>query len=121
MGMSRTGEIARLAWMARPEVGVVTRVAPVHLEFFGSVDEIAAAKRELIEGLCGDDPVAVLNADDARVAAFAGVMGTRVPGRVITFGESPDADFRATRITERGLDGTELEFAGMEGAATVRI
>jgi len=121
MGMSRTGEIARLAWMARPEVGVVTRVAPVHLEFFCSVDEIAAAKRELIEGLCGDDPVAVLNADDARVAAFAGVMGTRVPGRVLTFGEGPDADFRATRITERGLDGTELEFAGTEGAATVRI
>ncbi|HKM89850.1 MAG TPA: UDP-N-acetylmuramoyl-tripeptide--D-alanyl-D-alanine ligase [Candidatus Acidoferrales bacterium] len=121
MGMSRSGEIARLAWMARPEVGVVTRVAPVHLEFFGSVEEIAAAKRELIEGLCGEDPVAVLNADDPRVAAFAEVMETRVPGRVITFGESPDADFRATRITERGLDGTDLEFDCTEGTATLRI
>src|SRR5208282_281507 len=98
-----TGEIARLAWMARPEVGVVTRVAPVHLQFFASVDEIAEAKRELIEGLAGDEPVAVLNADDARVAAFAQVMERRGGGRVITFGVRPGASFRAVRITERGL------------------
>ncbi len=51
MGMSRRGELARLAEIARPDVGVVTRVAPAHLEFFSSVDEIALAKRELIEGL----------------------------------------------------------------------
>ncbi|HKO04788.1 MAG TPA: UDP-N-acetylmuramoyl-tripeptide--D-alanyl-D-alanine ligase [Candidatus Acidoferrales bacterium] len=121
MGMSRTGEIARLAWMARPEVGVVTRVAPVHLEFFASVEEIAEAKRELIEGLAGEDPVAVLNADDPRVAAFAEVMETRVPGRVITFGMSPQSDFRAVRITECGLEGTELEFEGGDATATLRI
>ena len=47
------GELRRLAEIAEPEVGVVTRVAPVHLEFFASVDEIALAKRELIEGLAG--------------------------------------------------------------------
>jgi len=111
MGMSRVGEIARLGWMAQPEVGVVTRVAPVHLEFFASVEEIAAAKRELIEGLAGDDPVAVLNADDPRVAAFGEVMQSRRKGRVLTFGVTPRADFRALRITERGLDGVELEYA----------
>ena len=121
MGMSRTGEIARLAWMARPEVGVVTCVAPVHLEFFASVEEIADAKRELIEGLAGDEPVAVLNADDARVAAFAQVMERRGGGRVITFGASPGADFRAVRITERGLDGTEMEYAAPDGGATLRL
>ena len=49
--MSHAGELKRLAEIARPDVGVVTRVAPVHLEFFASVDEIALAKRELIEGL----------------------------------------------------------------------
>src|SRR6266851_779754 len=49
MGMSRRGELARLAAIARPDVGVVTRVSPAHLEFFASVDEIALAKRELIE------------------------------------------------------------------------
>jgi len=48
-------------------------------------------------------------------------METRGARRVITFGESPDADFRATRITERGLDGTELEFDGTEGTATLHI
>ena len=53
-------------------MGVVTRVAPVHLEFFASVDEIALAKRELIEGSGrAADRVAVLNADDPRVARFA--------------------------------------------------
>ena len=121
MGMSRTGEIARLAWMARPEVGVVTRVAPVHLEFFASVEEIAAAKRELIEGLAGEEPVAVLNADDPRVAAFAGVLESRGRGRVISFGTSPDADFRAIRITERALEGVELEYACPEGTASLRV
>ncbi len=53
LGMSHAGELRRLAEIARPDVGVVTRVAPVHLEFFASVDEIALAKRELIEGLDG--------------------------------------------------------------------
>ncbi len=121
MGMSRIGEIARLAWMARPEVGVVTRVAPVHLEFFASLEEIGVAKRELIEGLEGDDPVAVLNADDARVAAFAQVMESRERGRVITFGAGAHADFRAVRVKEQGLEGTELEYASPAGAGTLRI
>jgi len=53
MGMSRRGELTRLAAIARPDVGVLTRVSPAHLEFFASVDEIALAKRELIEGLNG--------------------------------------------------------------------
>ncbi len=71
LGMSHAGELKRLAEIARPDVGVITRVAPVHLEFFASVEEIAAAKRELIEGLVGRDSVAVLNADDLRVSRFA--------------------------------------------------
>src|ERR1700722_4896125 len=70
LGMSHRGELRRLAEICEPEVGVVTRVAPVHLEFFASVDEIALAKRELIEGLAGPAPVAVLNADDERVMNF---------------------------------------------------
>ena len=49
MGMSRRGELSRLAEIARPDVGVVTRVAPAHLEFFSGVEEIALAKRELID------------------------------------------------------------------------
>jgi UDP-N-acetylmuramoyl-tripeptide--D-alanyl-D-alanine ligase len=106
LGMSHAGELKRLTEIARPDVGVVTRVAPVHLEFFASVDEIALAKRELIEGLVGRESVAVLNADDPRVARFAEVA----PGRVVTFGISARADFRAEKIEDRGLQGTEFDF-----------
>src|ERR1700746_1190229 len=108
LGMSHRGELRRLAEIAEPEVGVVTRVAPVHLEFFASVDEIALAKRELIEGLAGADSVAVLNADDPRVARFADVAR----GRVLTFGCGPTAQFRAEKIQDRGAAGSEFEFVG---------
>jgi len=104
MGMSRRGELARLAAVAKPDVGVVTRVTAAHLEFFSSVDEIAAAKRELIEGLNGRASVAVLNADDERVAAFAAVA----PGGVITFGVEKNAEFRAEAIADRGALGSSF-------------
>jgi UDP-N-acetylmuramoyl-tripeptide--D-alanyl-D-alanine ligase len=102
MGMSRPGELKRLAAIARPDVGVVTRVSPAHLEFFVSVDEIAFAKRELIEGLNGSESVAVLNADDPRVAAFA----SSAPGQVVTYGIDSPADFRAESIEDRGALGS---------------
>jgi UDP-N-acetylmuramoyl-tripeptide--D-alanyl-D-alanine ligase len=79
MGMSFPGELKRLAAIALPDVAIETRVSPAHLLNFTSIDEIALAKRELIEGLRGPNSVAVLNADDARVAAMAQVA----PGRVI--------------------------------------
>src|SRR3984957_1312443 len=102
MGMSRRGELARLAEIAKPDVGVVTRVSAAHLEFFSSLDEIALAKRELIEGLNGHDSLAVLNADDSRVAAFAKFA----PGRVLTYGIDNTADFRAIEIEDRGALGS---------------
>src|SRR5262249_4319121 len=111
LGMSHRGELRRLAEIAEPEVGIVTRVAPAHLEFFVSVDEIALAKRELIEGLSGPDPVAVLNADDPRVSRFAEVAR----GRVLTFGFSPAAQFRAEKIEDRGAEGSEFDFVSPAG------
>lgn len=105
LGMSRRGELARLAAIAEPEVAVVTNVAPVHLEFFASVDEIALAKRELVEGLAGKDSLAVLNADDARVARFAG----KAPGRVLTFGIEAPADVRAEKVEVRGAQGSAFD------------
>ncbi len=89
LAMSVPGEIARLARLAEPEIGVVTNVAPVHLEFFDSVDSIARAKRELIENL-KSPAAAVLNYDDSRVRCFA----EGFKGRVVTFGFEQGADFR---------------------------
>src|SRR3984957_19650181 len=117
LGMSHSGELKRLAEIARPDVGVVTCVAPVHLEFFASVDEIALAKRELIEGLNGRDSVSVLNADDARVALFAKVA----PGRIVTYGVKEPADFRAENIQDRGLAGTEFDFISASGRTRLRL
>jgi UDP-N-acetylmuramoyl-tripeptide--D-alanyl-D-alanine ligase len=81
------------------------------------VDEIALAKRELIEGLVGPDSVAVLNADDPRVAGFAGVA----PGRIVTFGLSSGADFRAENIDDRGMEGTEFDFVGPTGRVRLTL
>ncbi len=117
MGMSRRGELARLAAIARPDVGVVTRVAPAHLEFFSSVEEIALAKRELIEGLSGRESTAVLNADDPRVAAFGAVA----PGRVLTYGIDSPAFFSATAIEDRGALGTAFDYVSPEGRVRLEL
>jgi UDP-N-acetylmuramoyl-tripeptide--D-alanyl-D-alanine ligase len=117
MGMSRRGELARLARIARPDVGVVTRVSPAHLEFFASVDEIALAKRELIEGLNGRDSTAVLNADDPRVAAF----GAFAPGRVLTYGIEKPAFFIAEEIEDRGALGSAFEYVSPEGRLRLEL
>ena len=108
MGMNHAGEIRELAAIARPEMGVVTNVGYAHVEFFESIDGVAAAKRELIEGLPRDG-VAVLNADDARVLRFRDGH----PGRSVTFGFSADADVRAETAVFR-TDGTRFRVAGVD-------
>jgi UDP-N-acetylmuramoyl-tripeptide--D-alanyl-D-alanine ligase len=115
MGMSRRYELQDLAAIAKPDVGVVTRVAPAHLEFFASVEEIALAKRELIEGLNGRDSVAVLNADDPLVAAFA----SHAPGRVLTYGIDNPGDYRAEAIEDRGALGSA--FVLLENGKRTRL
>ena len=111
LGMSHRGELALLTKIASPDVGVVTRVAVEHLEFFSSVEEIALAERELVENLPWPNAVVVLNADDERVKGFADVAR----GRVIFFGASPAAEFRAEAIEERGLAGSTFDFVSPSG------
>jgi UDP-N-acetylmuramoyl-tripeptide--D-alanyl-D-alanine ligase len=93
MGTRGIGHIARLVPVARPDIAVVTAVGASHLELLGSVDQVAVAKTELVEGLDADG-LAVLNADDRRVAS----MAARAPGRVVTYGVDADADWRARDV-----------------------
>src|SRR6516225_3985602 len=101
MGMSARGEIRKLASIAEPNEGVVTNVNPVHLAFFKSVDEIAEAKAELIQGL-HDPKVAYLNNDDSRVRA----MSRNFSGKVVTYGVKSAAAFGVQQIQDLGLEGT---------------
>jgi UDP-N-acetylmuramoyl-tripeptide--D-alanyl-D-alanine ligase len=104
MGMSHAGEIRALARIAQPEIGVVTNVAPVHLEFFDSIAGIARAKYELIESLPASG-TAVLNADDEFVSQF----GRGFKGKVITYGTSATADIRPENVQTRGAEGSEFD------------
>ncbi len=104
MGMSHAGEIRALAKIAQPEIGVVTNVAPVHLEFFDSLAGIARAKYELIESLPGSG-TAVLNADDEYVSQF----GRGFKGKVVQYGLRATADVRAENIRSKGTEGTEFD------------
>jgi UDP-N-acetylmuramoyl-tripeptide--D-alanyl-D-alanine ligase len=92
LGMSASGELRRLAEIARPDVAVITNVGPVHLEFFESIDDIALAKAEILEGLAPSG-TAVLNRDDARVRR----IGEGRRGRVVWFGRDAGSDVHAER------------------------
>ncbi len=100
LGMYALGEIAQLAAIALPYVGVVTNVTHSHLERLGSVEHIAQAKAELLEAL-PPDGTAILNGDDPRVKA----MADKTDARVFFYGLSPDCNLRATNIESRGLQG----------------
>src|SRR5262249_48978807 len=108
MGMNHACEIRALAAIAGPQVGVVTNVGYAHVEFFDSIEGVAAAKRELIESL-PHDGVAVLNGDDPRVLRFRDVH----PGRSITFGLSDCAEVRAEAV-EYGIEGTRFRALGID-------
>ncbi|HVT43031.1 MAG TPA: UDP-N-acetylmuramoyl-tripeptide--D-alanyl-D-alanine ligase [Thermoanaerobaculia bacterium] len=111
MGMSARGEIEFLARLTPPDIGVYTNIRPVHLEFFDSIEGIAAAKRELLENLRPGGAV-VVNADDPRVMRISDDFD----GPRISYGVASPADYRARSVVERGLRGTRfvLEAEGTE-------
>ncbi len=102
MGMSHPGEIARLAAVAEPQIGVVTLAAPAHLEGLGTVDAVADAKAELYRGL-PEGGIAVANADDARMLKRAQVSGRRM----LTFSASKGrrGDVVVLEVLSHGEDG----------------
>ena len=104
MGMNHAGEIHTLGTLAHHDLAVVTCVAPVHLEFFGSLADIARAKYEMIETL-HPGGVAVLNADDDYVSQF----GRDFKGKVVTFGIHRAADVGAQNIRLTGVSGSQFE------------
>lgn len=104
MGMSHAGEIRALAKIAAPNIGVVTNVAPVHLEFFDSLAGIARAKYELVESLPVNG-IAILNADDEYVSHF----GREFRGKTVSYGTATNANVRAENIQSRGVEGSEFD------------
>jgi UDP-N-acetylmuramoyl-tripeptide--D-alanyl-D-alanine ligase len=110
------GHIAELCRISPPRLGVVLCVGHAHAGVFGSIDDVARAKAELPEALPADG-VAVLSADDARVAA----MADRTAARVVTFGRAPGADYRAVGVAvdDAGRPGFTLVTGA--GSAPVQL
>jgi UDP-N-acetylmuramoyl-tripeptide--D-alanyl-D-alanine ligase len=114
LGMNHAGEISTLVRVAEPDVRVWTNVGEAHLGFFGSLDAIADAKAEIFEG-AGASTLLVANADDPRIAARIGAFR----GRVVTFGIDRDADVRASRVVDRGIDGTSARVDARSGSVEI--
>lgn len=107
MGMNHKGEIAQLAGLTHPDVGVYTNIGPVHIEFFGTLEKIAEAKRELLENMKPEGTI-VLNVDNEYVMSISRGFA----GRKVTYGIDHPADFHATNMVERGLLGTRFTLDG---------
>jgi UDP-N-acetylmuramoyl-tripeptide--D-alanyl-D-alanine ligase len=115
MGMSGLGEIGTLTRIAMPSVGVITNIGPAHLEFLGSIDTVARAKAEILQGLLPNG-TAVLNADDRFFEMLRGTFS----GRTISFGIDANADVRADGIRQEHNAADLVLHAGGR-SARVRI
>lgn len=104
MGMNHKGEIARIAGWTRPDIGVYTTIQPVHLEFFGTIEKIAEAKRELLENLRPGGSI-VINIDNEQVVNIS----RGFEGRAVTYAvHDATAEYRASNVRQRGLLGTHF-------------
>ena len=119
MGMNHPGEIARLALLARPTVGVITNIGSAHLEFFETQDAIAQAKLELLEGLPQGGAV-VLPRDDAYFALLRAVALERRAARVVTFGADAGSDV-SLAVAQADYSGVTGRLSTPAGAHEVRL
>jgi len=104
MAMSAPGEIRDLTRIAPPDIAVITNISPVHLQFFKNLDEIGAAKKEILEGT-KPEGTAILNGDDLLVKKIANDW----KGKRILFGLSPECQVRAEKIKKYGFKGMRFE------------
>lgn len=118
MGMNGPGQIAFLARLADPDVALVTNVLPAHLEFFDSIDDIAAAKGELFAVL-RESATSVVNLDDGSVR----VQATRHAGPRVTFGRAEGADLKLEAIVDSFVPGASFRFrhAGRTYSVALKI
>lgn len=116
MAMWDLGDIARLASIAEPQIGVVTNVLPQHLSRVGTIERVARAKSELVESL-PPDGVAVLNYDDPRVRAMSAVT----QARTLYYGLGREADVWANSVTSHGLRGVEFDLYAEGRKVHVRL
>jgi UDP-N-acetylmuramoyl-tripeptide--D-alanyl-D-alanine ligase len=116
MGMYVGGEIAELAAMARPSIGVVTAVQAVHLSRIGTLEAVEQAKGELLEAL-PPDGTAILNADDPIVTR----MDHRSAARALRYGFAEGADVRADDVTSAGVDGMRFRLRTPAGERSLAV
>ena len=117
MAMSAPGEIRDLTTFTHPRTGVLLNVGLAHIELLGTQEAIADAKAELLEALPANG-LAVCNADDAQVRRVT----ERTSARVAWFGmDAAQAQFRATDVVARGIDGTSFTLVGPDGSAPVQL
>ena len=115
LGMNHAGEIRRLVEISQPDVRVWTNVGDAHLGFFSSLEEIARAKAEILEG-AKPSSLLVCNADDSRVMQHI----QNFPGKIVTFGTAKRATVRATDIEDRGLNGTRARLVTPMGECNIQ-
>lgn len=108
MGMYALGEIRLMCELARPRLGVMTNVGPVHLSRLGSIEAIAQAKSELVRALpsADDGGIAILNWDDEWVQKMADATSARI----FRYGLTPEADLWADEIVSAGMEGIRFRF-----------
>jgi len=117
MGMSQRGEIRRLTEIAPPDVAVITGVAPVHLEFFRDLEDIALAKKEILDG-ARPGALAVLNGDDPWLRKIGSAWSG---GQTLYYGLSPEFPVRAENIEHLGLGGLRFDLILSDERTSLRV